>query len=297
MSDPEFLKCWPSLVPAVRSAIGAAVADRNEMLCEQIGALENDISGMEATIARLTKELAEELEKRISAHKSWSGRLNSCEQQLAAAQSALAEEKEAHCVLQSQFENADSNLEQAKLSARHFWKQKLESCESALAEKEKELALLAETHQHSDKLANERGVQLSTERAAREHAESQVQGVAKAAVDGFLERRSEINALRAQLQRAEVDVIMWKDNHSIVCSLLQVECQARQQAEQERDLAIAATEQYMLRSVGAMTIAEGDEGHEAIPRDCPMLIAVASLRAELAATQDTVRRMDKQSPK
>jgi hypothetical protein len=35
------------------------------------------------------------------------------------------------------------------------------------------------------------------------------------------------------------------------------------------------------RSVGAMAIANGDEGHEKIPRDCPMLEAVSNLQAAL----------------
>jgi len=45
------------------------------------------------------------------------------------------------------------------------------------------------------------------------------------------------------------------------------------------------------RSVGAMAIAEGDEGHEAVPRDCPMLVAVSELRVShdnLAAKVDAI---------
>lgn len=45
-------------------------------------------------------------------------------------------------------------------------------------------------------------------------------------------------------------------------------------AELERE-----NERLMLRSVGAMAIAEGDEGYELVPLDCPMLVAVAALRA------------------
>lgn len=46
----------------------------------------------------------------------------------------------------------------------------------------------------------------------------------------------------------------------------------------ERDEALASQEHYMLRSVGAMAIAENEDAHELIPRDCPMLTAVSELR-------------------
>lgn len=39
-----------------------------------------------------------------------------------------------------------------------------------------------------------------------------------------------------------------------------------------------AHDMLMLRSVGAMTIAEGDASWQLIPLDCPMLVAVAALR-------------------
>jgi len=42
-------------------------------------------------------------------------------------------------------------------------------------------------------------------------------------------------------------------------------------------------DRLMLRSVAAMEIAEGMDGHKKIPRDCPMLIAVSKLREDFDA--------------
>jgi hypothetical protein len=72
--------------------------------------------------------------------------------------------------------------------------------------------------------------------------------------------------------------------------------------EEVREL---ATEHYALgiendklveRSVGAMSIAEGDEGHEKIPRDCPMLHAVSAVRelADSRGRELTEARSDRQ---
>lgn len=55
-----------------------------------------------------------------------------------------------------------------------------------------------------------------------------------------------------------------------------------------------AHDMLMLRSVGAMTIAEGDAGWQLIPLDCPMLVAVAALRNShdtLVAALEKIRDM------
>lgn len=49
--------------------------------------------------------------------------------------------------------------------------------------------------------------------------------------------------------------------------------------------AVSSDDTLMLRSVGAMAIAEGEEGWERVPIDCPMLAAVAKLRRD----HDTLR--------
>lgn len=46
----------------------------------------------------------------------------------------------------------------------------------------------------------------------------------------------------------------------------------------EMDALGVENDRLIERSVGAMAIAEGDEGHEKVPRDCPMLVAVSELR-------------------
>jgi len=51
----------------------------------------------------------------------------------------------------------------------------------------------------------------------------------------------------------------------------------------ELEIVKAQVDGYVERSVGAMAIAEGDEGYEKVPVDCPMLAAVSNLRAENAA--------------
>jgi hypothetical protein len=43
---------------------------------------------------------------------------------------------------------------------------------------------------------------------------------------------------------------------------------------------VGSFDKYVERSVGAMAIAEGEEGWENVPIDCPMLAAVAKLRRE-----------------
>jgi hypothetical protein len=43
------------------------------------------------------------------------------------------------------------------------------------------------------------------------------------------------------------------------------------------------------RSVGAMAIAEGDEGYEKVPIDCPMLAAVGNLRQRVVALESAVK--------
>jgi hypothetical protein len=48
----------------------------------------------------------------------------------------------------------------------------------------------------------------------------------------------------------------------------------------------AECDKLMERSVGAMAIAEGTEGYENVPVDCPMLAAVAALRARLAENEE-----------
>lgn len=48
--------------------------------------------------------------------------------------------------------------------------------------------------------------------------------------------------------------------------------------KEERDDLVIRHDKLVERSVGAMAIADGDNGHEAIVRDCPMLEAVSRLR-------------------
>lgn len=45
------------------------------------------------------------------------------------------------------------------------------------------------------------------------------------------------------------------------------------------------------RSFSAMTIADGDEGHERIPRDCPMLASVSELRKNYDACREAVGKL------
>lgn len=47
----------------------------------------------------------------------------------------------------------------------------------------------------------------------------------------------------------------------------------------------------MLRSIGAMTIAEGDEGWQRVPIDCPMLEAVAKLRRDFDAQREALTKI------
>lgn len=58
--------------------------------------------------------------------------LAECRQERDALKAANATLKEECCVLASQVENADINLEQAKFSARAQWERKVESAESKI---------------------------------------------------------------------------------------------------------------------------------------------------------------------
>jgi hypothetical protein len=46
------------------------------------------------------------------------------------------------------------------------------------------------------------------------------------------------------------------------------------------------------RSVGAMAIADGEEGYEKVPIDCPMLAAVSELRSKYNALRAELSRRD-----
>ena len=62
-------------------------------------------------------------------------------------------------------------------------------------------------------------------------------------------------------------------------------CDEYTKARDERDA-------YVERSVGAMAIADGEEGYEKVPIDCPMLAAVSELRSKYNALLAELSRRD-----
>lgn len=132
--------------------------------------------------------------------------------------------------------------------------------------------------------------QLSTERAAREKAE-----MAYGNWKSIRHRDMEIEkSLRTQLASVTSERDEWANKASLragECSSLQNE-----RAVLQRMLAAAEKEReaYMLRSVGAMNIAEGEPGHERIPRDCPTLMAVSELRQERDTLAQRVAELKKE---
>lgn len=148
---------------------------------------------------------------------------------------------------------------------------------------------LHETHEAKRQIENGRDNalrELSTERAAREKLEAATVAT-RADRDRWEESwhrdterlrmqllgaESTGSTLRAQLQQAEAAVIMWRDNSSILCSKLQ-------QAEQERDDARCC---------------KPDEFSHVLASERAARSELSSLRAELAATQETVLSVERE---
>ena len=67
--------------------------------------------------------------------------------------------------------------------------------------------------------------------------------------------------------------------------------------ERGQQLALAAAHDKLIeRSVGAMAIAEGDEGYEKIPIDCPMLDAVFKARTRIVELEAQLKAATERKP-
>ena len=103
----------------------------------------------------------------------------------------------------------------------------------------------------------------------RPHAVS-IGGLRGALLAVIKEERKERDALAAALEDTRKVRDEWCDEYT--------------KARDERDA-------YVERSVGAMAIADGEEGYEKVPIDCPMLAAVSELRSKYNALRAENERL------
>lgn len=244
-NEAEFLKSWPSLAPAVWRLVNAARLTKE--LAEERAKRDKDCSpGKHCQVCHWTNTGCWNIGSELGAFWICQGCAKRQHEQLAAAQSAIAEQTRE--VIGEEFMVYDEALQRSYAELQ-----------SALAEKEEELAECRERNErdfranellalrvakfeHSARAYEERfeacAKELSTERTAREEAEAQVQSVAKAAVDGFLERRSEINALHAQLLQAEQTTTVFQNakyEALAMCDELQEKLQQARQVHSNID--------------------------------------------------------------
>lgn len=97
-----------------------------------------------------------------------------------------------------------------------------------------------------------------------------------------IDTKDTIQSLRARVAKLEQDRL-----DAIACANVAMTQYLPRALAAERRVAELekSCDEYVKRSVAAMAIAEGEEEHEKIPRNCPMLIAVSELRARVAALE------------